>query len=250
MAKLRAAVLAAGRGVRMGGAEVKALLPMDEREPLLWYILRGLEKAGVKDVLMVTGFRPDTVQEYCASNGGDLTIGYVFNARYASWGNFHSVRMALDQSPGHDVLVVNSDVVVNPEVYARAAQTRGDLVLAVQRRHRLDDEDMKVELDGRKVVGIGKSLKSGRSHGEYAGVSLLRPEGARVYGDICNRWQWRGTTGGYYEDVYAEMLGGVTARAAEVGAGEYAEVDKPEDVPAAAVVAERFHGAPSAAGAG
>lgn len=250
MAKLRAAVLAAGRGVRMGGAEVKSLLPLGEQKPLLWYILRGLEKAGITDVMMVTGFRPETVQEFCTENAGGLSLGYVFNARYASWGNFHSVRVALDQSPGHDVLVVNSDVVVNPEVYARVSQTGGDLALAVQRRHRLDEEDMKVELDGRRVVGIGKSLKVGRSHGEYAGVSLLRRDGARVYQDICNTWQWRGTTTGYYEDVYAEMLGRVSARAAEVGPGEYAEVDKPEDVPAAAAVAEHFHSAPAAADVG
>ncbi|HEY7875548.1 MAG TPA: NTP transferase domain-containing protein, partial [Actinomycetota bacterium] len=41
MAKLRAVVLAAGRGTRMGGGTPKTLLPIDGNEPLLHYILEG-----------------------------------------------------------------------------------------------------------------------------------------------------------------------------------------------------------------
>lgn len=247
MAKLRAAVLVAGRGVRMGGAEVKTLLPLDSGAPLLAHILSGLERSGVGDVLMVTGFRAETIQQFCDEYDGNISFSFVFNARYASWGNFHSVRVALDQSPGYDVLVVNSDVVVNPEVYERVVQTRGDLVLAVQRRHRLDEEDMKVQLDRRKVVAIGKDLKLRHSHGEFAGISLIRPTAVRLYQDLCNELQWRGRTQGYYEDVYADMIGRISARMAEVSAGEYAEVDKPEDVRAAIGVVRRFYGEPAAA---
>lgn len=250
MAKLRAVVLAAGRGVRMGGAEVKALLPLDTEPPLLARILTGLERTGITDVMIVTGFRPDTIQEFCREHGRDMSFSFVFNARYASWGNFHSLRVALDQSPGYDVLVANSDVVVNPEVYGRVARTAGDLVLAVQRRHRVDEEDMKVELDRRKVLGIGKGLKPSRSHGEFTGVSLIRPGAVRVYQDVCNMLQWRGETAGYYEDVYARMIGRVSVRAAEVGPGEYAEVDKPEDVPGALDVVRRFYDEPAATDAG
>jgi len=241
VAKLRAAVLAAGRGVRMGGNEVKSLVPLGDGEPLMAHILRGLKESGVEDVLVVTGFRPDEVQRFCNERGEGLSFTYVFNARYASWGNFHSLRLALDQSPGYDVLVVNSDVVVDPGVYGRAAGSPGELVLAVQRRHRLDEEDMKVELSGRRVVAIGKHLKIARSHGEFTGISLIRPEAALLYQDACTRRQWSAHTDAYYEDVYADILDGVRARAVEVGHDEYAEVDTPQDVPAAEAVARRFY---------
>lgn len=238
MANLRAAVLAAGRGSRMGGATPKTLLPVGDRGPLLQHILAGLVRAGVGDLLVVTGHRHEDLQTYVTENWeGDAT--FVRNTRFASWGNFHSVRMALDQSPGSDLLVVNSDIAIAPDVYSRVLEVDADLVLAVQRRQRLDSEDMRVRLEGDRVTDISKDLPVTRSHGEFTGVSLLRPPAHRPYADVVTRWQWKGTTKGYYEDVYAEMLSMVDARAAEVAAGEYAEVDAPKDVADAAKVIDR-----------
>lgn len=239
MATVRAAILAAGRGVRMGGERPKTLLPLGDHPPMLDGILRGLATAGIDDILIVTGFKPEEIQSFVEERFPELSPTWVFNARYASWGNFHSVRVALDQSPSHDLMVVNCDAVVDPGVYRRVADTKGDLVLAVQQRMRLDSEDMRVRLDGRKVIAIGKDLKRSLSHGEYTGVSLLRRKAALAYQEVATRWQWEGNTSGYYEDVYDEMLGGLDARAADVGEGEYAEVDVPEDVPAAIAVLER-----------
>ncbi len=249
MAKLRAAVLAAGRGVRMGGREPKTLLPLDGERPILHHILSGLAVSGIRDVLVVTGFMPHRIQEFVVSSGIDLDVSYVRNARFASWGNFHSVRVALDQSPGYDVLVVNSDVVVHPDVYTRVARTRGDLVLAVQQRLVLDDEDMRVRLEGDRVLAVSKTLPRGHSHGEYAGVSLLRSQAARLYLDESSRREWLADTDGYYEDVYNTIAPAVDARAAVVGDDEYAEVDTPDDVAGARAVIERHAAAWSPAAA-
>jgi len=221
----------------MGGQRPKTLLPVGDEEPLLHYILEGLKQGGVDDLLVVTGFGADAVQAYITERwSGEAT--FVFNARWASWGNFHSVRVALDQSPGMDVLVVNSDVVVAPDVYKRTTDAPGDLVLAVQRRPNLDTEDMRVELDGDRVRQVSKNVKAARSHGEYAGVSLLRPPAAARYLNTATNWEWSANTAGYYEDIYNGMLGAIDARAVFVRGEEYAEVDKPEDVDAAIKVIE------------
>jgi len=239
VAKLRAAVLAAGRGVRIGGDVPKSLLPVGEHEPLLHYTLAGLRAAGVDDVLVVTGFKPKAVQSFAEGRWGNEGITFVFNARYASWGNFHSVRLALDQSPGMDVLVVNSDVVVPPETFRKVAESAGDLVLAVQHGTRLDEEDMRVELRGTRVRGIGKHLRMGTSHGEYAGVSLLRRAAAHLYLQMATDLEWQSRTAGYYEDIYAAMLGVLDARAVMIGPEDYAEVDQPQDFERAAAVIAR-----------
>ena len=244
MAGVRAVVLAAGRGVRMGGGLVpKTLLPMGDEDPLLAYILRGLHSAGVSDLMIVTGHGRTHIEDYVNENWGGDKPAFVFNARYASWGNFHSVRVALDQSPGHEVLVVNSDVVVTPEVYSRVIAGDGDLVLAVQKKTRLDDEDMRVQLDRRVVKAIGKQIPMGLSHGEFAGVSLLRPDAARAYLHVATNNEWRSVTDVYYEDVYAAMIPSVRVTAATVGESEYAEVDEPSNVPDAIEVIATHQGA-------
>lgn len=241
MARLRAAVLAAGRGVRMGGEKPKTLLPIGDHEPLLHYILAGLKKAGVEDLLVVTGFEPGPIQEYVDERWNEDDVTYVFNARYASWGNFHTVRMALDQSPGMNLLVVNSDVIVHPGVYAKVASTPGDLVLGVQWRqtHLLDEEDMRVRLDKDRVRAIGKDLPMAHSHGEFAGVSLIRPAAAREYLDYATNLEWRAVTTLYYEDIYGAIIPKVDVRAALVPGEQYAEVDEPGDVAAAEQVIQQ-----------
>jgi choline kinase len=225
----------------MGGGTPKTLLPLDGGPPLLHYILEGLRTASVTDVLVVTGHRDEEVQAFMTEQAEGLEVSYVFNARYASWGNFHSVRLALDQSPGYDVLVVNSDVVVQPDVYRRVVETWGDLVLAVEKRRVLDDEDMRVRLDGDRVLAIGKHLKRAFSHGEYAGISLMRPEAADVYLQLATDLEWATDISLYYEDIYGEMMDRVEVRAATIAEGEYAEVDSPADIPGALAVIERWH---------
>lgn len=225
----------------MGGRKPKTLLEMGDREPLLHYILEGLKKAGVDDLLVVTGFEPAQIQEYVNERWPEDDVTYVFNARFASWGNFHSVRMALEQSPGMNVLVVNSDVIVHPNVYSKVAATEGDLVLGVQWRqtHQLDEEDMRVRLDKDRVRAIGKDLPMAHSHGEFAGVSLVRPPAAQHYLNIATNLEWRAATTLYYEDIYGAIIPRVDVRAALVPGEQYAEVDAPADVAAAVHVIEQ-----------
>lgn len=235
MAKVRAAVLAAGMSVRMGGVTPKTLTPVGEHKPFLHYILAGLHRAGIDDLLVVTGFKSSLVEEFVTQNWqGD--VAFVFNARYASWGNFHSARMAIDQSPGSDLLLVNSDIVIHPDVFQRVVKARGDLILAVQERAEFDTEEMRVELETDRIIAIGKDLSPEQSHGEFVGVSLLRHRAARAYAEEATDLEWRAETTLYYEDVYSRLLGRLDARAVAVPEDHYAEVDNPEEIEAAAGV--------------
>lgn len=239
VAKLRAAVLAAGRGVRMGGVKPKTLISIGDHEPMLHYILKGLKAADVDDLLIVTGFMPEPLTEYVAEHWGESNVTYVRNPRYASWGNFHSARLAADQSPGFDLMVVNCDIVIHPDVFKRVAATEGDLVLAVERRYGLDKEAMRVRLDGDRVRDIGKDLEMQFSAGEFCGVSLMRGVAQTEYRDFATSVEWQRSSSIYYEDVYKQMLDRLDARAAEVRTGEYAEVDTTEDIRSAIDVIER-----------
>jgi choline kinase len=240
-------VLAADRDIRMGGGGPKALSRVGDHGPLLHYILTGLKQAAINDLIVVTGFKPAETEKFVSEAWDDPT--FVFNARWASWGNFHSVRVALDQSPGMDVLVVDTNIVVVPDVFHRVAGAPGDLVLAAERRHRFEPDDVRLSLRVNRVRAIGKELKLAHSHAKFAGISLIRSPGARGFSDIATDLQWSARTQVNYEDIYGLMLDGLDARAVEVTPGEHAKVDSPDDIPAAAQVIERFaEGQETAAG--
>jgi choline kinase len=242
MSQAIAVILAAGRGVRMGGRTPKTLIPMGEHEPLLHYILRGLAAAEIAEVTIVTGFKPEEIETYVATHDDHFDVGFVFNQRWADAGNYHSLRVGLEANAGRDVVVVNCDVVVHPNVYRRVASAPGDLALALQRRDDLDEEDMRVGLADGRIDAISKSLSLERSVGEYAGVSLVAPTAALRYVAHCDELEALGNTSGYYEDVYDFILDSVAATPAEVGPGEYAEVDEPGDVDDALAVIDAWPG--------
>ncbi len=238
MARVRAAVLAAGMSVRMGGVTPKTLTPIGDQKPFLHYILAGLHRAGIEDLLVVTGFKAPLVEAFVAENWHGAAA-FVFNARYASWGNFHSARMAIDQSPQSELLLVNSDIVIHPDVFGNVVDAPGDLVLAVQHRSAFDTEEMRVQLDTDRVLSIGKDLPLEQSHGEFAGVSLLRHGAARAYAETATDLEWRAETTLYYEDVYSRLLGRLDARAVPVSEDHYAEVDNPGEIgPAREVITQ------------
>jgi len=224
----------------MGGEIPKTLLPLNDKPCLLHYILEGLKQAGVTDLLVVTGFQPQSVQTFVTENWSDEVV-FVRNARYASWGNFHTVRVAIDQSPGYDLLVVNSDIVVKPDVFSRVARGPGELVLAGEQRLRFSEEDMRMRISADRVIAIGKNIRMALSHAEFCGVSLLRPLAAEVYAEIAGRLEWAARTNVYYEDAYGEMIDLLDVRAVPVTRGEYAEVDVPTDVAAALAVIEAHY---------
>lgn len=242
MARVRAAVLAAGMSVRMGGGIPKTLTPVGEHKPFLHYILAGLRHAAIEDLLIVTGFKSSLVEDFVRENWHN-DVAFVFNARYASWGNFHSARMAIDQSPQSELLLVNSDIVIHPEVFRGVIDTPGDLVLAVQQKSNFDTEEMRVQLDTDRIVAIGKDLPLPQSHGEFVGISLLRHEAARAYAETATDLEWRAETTLYYEDVYSTLLDRLDARAVPVAEDRYAEVDNPNEVGAAVEVLTRHRDA-------
>ncbi|HYZ46913.1 MAG TPA: NTP transferase domain-containing protein, partial [Actinomycetota bacterium] len=215
--------------------EPKTLLPLDGHEPLMSYLLAGLQRASIAELLVITGFKPDRVESYVTSNWSG-NVSFVRNARFASWGNFHSVRIAIDASPGDDLLLINSDIVVHPDVFTRVTAEVADVVLAVERRDVFDGEEMRVTVADERVVAIGKDIDPRSSHGEFAGVSLLGPDAGELYTRIASALEWRAETSLYYEDVYARMLSEIEVRTAWVAPGEYAEVDAPEDIARATAV--------------
>ena len=238
MSKPVAMVLAAGRGMRMGGTYPKTLIPVARGEPLLHFILRGLEVAGIDELVVVTGFRSKDIEDFVAARGRRLECRFVANPKWDSAGNYHSLLVGLEAAERRDVLVVNCDVVIHPRVLGRVAAAAEDLVLAVQPRPELDLEDMRVMLDGTSIAAIGKALDIETSEGEYAGVSLVRRRAGIEYIAECREFMNDHSPSGYYEDVYARILSRVTTGIVEVGPAEYAELDTPGDAPDASSVVE------------
>src|SRR5271157_1319914 len=68
---MKAVILAAGKGTRMGQLTEQLPKPMlrVQGKPILEHILEGLLQAGVRDFFIVIGFRGDVIEDYFGAGG-------------------------------------------------------------------------------------------------------------------------------------------------------------------------------------
>jgi choline kinase len=242
---VHAAILAAGLSSRFGGLQ-KALHRLGDRT-LLERSLDLLLAAGVASATVVVGHRQAEVGKVLKAARLDADVRLLLNDRYGEWNNFYSVELVCDRLPPGDVLVVNGDIVYSAEALRPVLHARGaDLYLAVS-EEKVDQEAMKVSLDGERVVALGKRIEAANVKDEFIGISKLAPS-ARAWYTSLSRWgRDRGLTSHYYEDVYDGLCRNLVALACAVDASEWAEIDEAADVPRAQAVADRVDSSASIA---
>lgn len=84
-----AVILAAGIASRMG--DFKPLLPMGE-ESVIQNVVRVLREAGVQQIVVVTGYRKEVLEEHLKN----ASVMFVHNERFAQTKMFDSVKLGLE----------------------------------------------------------------------------------------------------------------------------------------------------------
>jgi choline kinase len=229
-------VLAAGAGRRLQPLTddlPKTLLTVDGERTILDVALANLRQAGIGDVVVVTGFAAHRVTERVPEleRTHGVRIEEVFNPKAEEWNNAYSLWCARDWF-AEGVLLVNGDTVHPPAVEERLLEARGPgIVLAVDQEKTLDEEGMKVLVDGDGLLRrITKRMDPQAAHGEYIGLTLIEAAAGDALADALEA-TWRRDTTLYYEDGYQELVD----RGGDVGIGpigtvEWVEVDDHADL--------------------
>ncbi|MBI2955963.1 MAG: phosphocholine cytidylyltransferase family protein [Acidobacteria bacterium] len=174
-----AIILAAGRGGRLGQLtedRPKCLLEVGDAS-LLGHQLDALRQHGISRVVVVVGYRAEGVEAEVAGRATCLR-----NVRHAETNSFYSLWLAREFA--HDgFLLLNADVLFDPEILRRVIALPYPDALAVERRSRFEAEEMKVELEGERIRALSKNLPPERAQAENVGVLKFSREGARVLFD-------------------------------------------------------------------
>jgi choline kinase len=176
---MRAIILAAGRGSRLGPATAEKPKCMVELlgRPLLDWQIAALQRAGISDIVVVTGYRRDIIEA--------LGVKTRHNPRWADTNMVASLLSARD-AIDRPVLVSYSDIVYAPAIVTGLMGSGADLAITYdldwlelwQRRFadpRADaesfvvDESFRLREIGRKIDDVGKVM------GQYMGLLRLTP---------------------------------------------------------------------------
>jgi len=191
---MKAVILAAGKGTRMGHLTNELPKPMlrVRGKPILEHILEGLSSAGIGEMFIVTGFRGEVIEEYFG--GSPLWDRRVVFGRQATQdGTGKAPEVAKTFAGDSPFILTYGDILVRPQTYgqmvARYQQGGASGVITVTRGEdvtkggvnffddnfflkRLVEKPTTEQLDQLRREGL---LKPGQPAWYNAGIYLFEP---------------------------------------------------------------------------
>jgi choline kinase len=169
-------------GVILAAGMAKRLRPLTDTKPkcllevggrtLLERTVCAMQKAGVTEFVVVTGYRADQIREFLFTHYPQSTVHFLHNADYEHNNNIYSLWMAGKVVRGREFLLMDSDILCDPAAVVRIAN-EPESALAVN-RHELGEEEMKVVVDAEMhITEISKTCQPENAMGESVGIEKI-----------------------------------------------------------------------------
>jgi len=173
---MKAIILAAGMASRLRPLTLttpKSLLKVGERS-LLQRSMDALIANGVKEFCIVTGYLHEMIEEFVRTQyAGKIDVTFIYNEVYETTNNIYSLWLARPFAEGQEVLLLDSDLLYDPQIVARVLNTDALNVLTLI-RHELGEEEMKVVTDEKgSILEISKTCNPADAAGESLGIEKM-----------------------------------------------------------------------------
>lgn len=229
---MKAVILNSGTGSRMGALTAdrpKGLVPLTaDGQTILDRQLGFVEAAGIRDVVITTGFMAEAVEAHLRKRAdGGLRIKTVYNPRFAETNYIESFRLAEEELRG-DVVSMHGDLVFSADVWQALMAAPMD-VLVTTPNVPLPEKDFKARLTPEGVV---REVSIHAFGGDCVACQPLY----KLSGAVWRRWQDEmaafcaaGNDKVYAENALNEISSELNIRALPALTGFCMEVDNPAD---------------------
>ncbi|MCK4505348.1 MAG: NTP transferase domain-containing protein [Candidatus Aegiribacteria sp.] len=223
---MKVLILAAGTGSRLGAGTPKILVEVSGKTILSRHV-DSLTKAGIasEKVTVVTGYKFDDVTDSCRTLG----LKTVYNPRWNTPGTFSSF-FAIPPSDS-SLLIIHGDLLWEAGLAMGTFNSSGDIAVPVDPRNRADEEAMKAEVRGSRLLRLSKSLPVSRSAGESMGMFFIRHH--RILHRLSERLS--DDPSANFDDAVNLAAGSLRTEAWITDQFVWEEVDTPEDLAAAGI---------------
>jgi choline kinase len=233
---MRAIILAAGRGSRMGslGDERPKCLVELEGKPLIERQIAALRRGGVDRIGVVRGYRAELI---------DVPgVFYFTNERWAETNMVMSLAAAAAWLREESAIVSYADIFYRSEFVRGLAAAPGQLVVSYDRAWRrlwtrrfadplADAETFRIDAEGQLIEIGGKTTRIADIEGQYMGLLKFTPQAWRAIEALL------GTLDAAVRDrldmtgLLRRLLAGKRMPVSTFGTdGQWGEIDNPEDV--------------------
>lgn len=233
--EMKAVVLSAGQGKRLlplTEETPKCLLPVASDRSMLGFQVEQLAEAGFDDIVVVTGFRADLVDQAVARmQRPGAAVRSLYNPFYGVADNLSSVWLACEEM-NSDFLLLNGDTLFHTAALERVLDSPpAPVTVTISEKVHYDSDDMKVRLDDGRLAEIGKEIAPEATDAESIGMILFRGDGPQTFREAVERaMRDPAAVRRWYLSVIDELANDHEVATARVEDAEWCEVDYPVDL--------------------
>ena len=154
---MKALILNSGLGHRMGDitkTHPKCMTDIPNGETILSRQLRIIAAAGIKDVVMTTGYFDQILIDYCNSLNLGLNYTFVKNPIYDQTNYLYSIYCAKDVLKDEDVIMMHGDLVFATNVFEEVVKSDASC-MTVSSTLPLPEKDFKAVVSGNRIEKVG-----------------------------------------------------------------------------------------------
>lgn len=235
---MRVIILAAGQGQRLGpitANQPKCLVCIGD-STILWHQLDNCERAGIDDVVVVSGAFADAVddeiQRWRDHEPRRLCVSSLYNPFYDVANNMISLWAARG-SMDDDFITINGDNIFEWQILQRLAASEGSpITVTIDQKGTYDDDAMKIVLENGRIIAMNKLMPTGDANAESIGIMKFSGDGRAMLADELEKMARLET---YATEWYVQAIERIAIANGHVGVmpvGDlrWAEVDFPEDL--------------------
>ena len=226
---MKALILNSGVGHRMGvltSEHPKCMTEINARETILSRQLRLLSEAGIKEVVMTTGYFDSVLVNYCNELDYPINITFVNNPLYAETNYIYSIYCAKDLLDD-DIVLMHGDIVFEPSVIDDLIESKVSC-MKVSSTLPLPDKDFKAVVRDGKIEAVG--IEFFDSAMEAQALYKLNRKDWKTWLDKISEYCEAGTIGVYAENALNEVTDKCVIEAFDVQDRLCKEIDTPEDL--------------------
>ncbi|MCF7825296.1 MAG: phosphocholine cytidylyltransferase family protein [Candidatus Marinimicrobia bacterium] len=176
---MRAIILAAGIGSRLGNPRPKPLTQLSTGELIMGRQVEALKQVvSVDDILVVVGFKKDLIMEEFS----ELT--YVFNNLYDRTNTSKSLLKALKKVRSDDVIWLNGDVVFDAQVLTRVVAAKTSCMAVNTASVAEEEVKYTVSADG-SIKEVSKTVSN--ALGESVGINKIIARDVPLFIEMLER---------------------------------------------------------------
>ena len=229
------------KGVILAAGMAKRLRPLTDEKPkcllevggktLLQRTVDAMISAGIKKFVVVTGYRENMIREFLTARYPQYTINFIDNPDYEHNNNIFSLWLAMEKLHGTEVLLMDSDILCDPEAVRRVA--RKTVPALAMQQHELGEEEMKIVVDAEgRITEISKTCSPKDAIGESVGIEKMTEEYTEaIYQELRKMILDEGLIDIFYERAFERLIPqGHTFEVVDTTDLFSYELDTPEDL--------------------